>query len=128
MGSFLPSVAFSYSFLAFCLLLVSLYKPLRNWWRSCISIYEINKLQLFAQSLISSKQIVLLHCRVGVRGAKDAGAKVVAVPSLQGQDENYSIANCLLHTLLEFQPELWGLPAFEDGTFSYLLSRFIFLV
>ncbi|THU72256.1 hypothetical protein C4D60_Mb04t10180 [Musa balbisiana] len=66
-----------------------------------------------------SKCLVIEDSLVGVRGAKDAGAKVVAVPSLQGQDENYSIANCLLHTLLEFQPELWGLPAFEDDTGLY---------
>ncbi|RRT45969.1 hypothetical protein B296_00048164, partial [Ensete ventricosum] len=67
-----------------------------------------------------SKCLVIEDSLVGVRGAKAAGAKVVAVPSLQGQDENYSVASCVLHTLLEFQPELWGLPAFEDGLQSAL--------
>ncbi|CAL9755628.1 unnamed protein product [Musa acuminata subsp. burmannicoides] len=74
-----------------------------------------------------SKCLVIEDSLVGVRGAKDAGAKVVAVPSLQGQDENYSIANCLLHTLLEFQPELWGLPAFEDGLQSALPIEPLFI-
>ncbi|XP_008813770.2 bifunctional riboflavin kinase/FMN phosphatase-like isoform X1 [Phoenix dactylifera] len=62
----------------------------------------------------SSACLVIEDSPVGVRAAKASGAKVVAVPSLQCQDERYSIANCVLHSLLEFQPELWGLPAFED--------------
>ncbi|KAG1346749.1 putative (DL)-glycerol-3-phosphatase 2 [Cocos nucifera] len=62
----------------------------------------------------SSACLVIEDSLVGVRAAKASGAKVVAVPSLQHQDEHYSIANFVLHSLLEFQPELWGLPAFED--------------
>lgn len=65
-----------------------------------------------------------------MKAAKTAGAKVVAVPSLKGQDDFYSIANYMLHSLLEFQPELWDLPAFDDCTFfslsissSYLLTN-----
>jgi riboflavin kinase / FMN hydrolase len=53
---------------------------------------------------------------VGVRAAKDSGAKVLAVPSLQGQKERYLIADLILHSLLDFQPNLWGLPSFEDCT------------
>ncbi|URD98632.1 haloacid dehalogenase-like hydrolase [Musa troglodytarum] len=74
-----------------------------------------------------SKCLVIEDSLVGVRGAKAAGAEVVAIPSVQGQDENYSIANCLLHTLLEFQPELWGLPAFEDGLQSALPIEPLFI-
>ncbi|PKA53248.1 riboflavin kinase [Apostasia shenzhenica] len=52
--------------------------------------------------------------RVAVRAAKDAEAKVAAVPSLQNQAERYLIADRVLHSLLEFQPEILGLPPFED--------------
>ncbi|XP_043690303.1 bifunctional riboflavin kinase/FMN phosphatase-like [Telopea speciosissima] len=50
----------------------------------------------------------------GVMAAKSAGMKVVAVPSLQTQADRYSIATYVLHSLLEFQPEIWGLPPFDD--------------
>ncbi|KAG0489207.1 hypothetical protein HPP92_008018 [Vanilla planifolia] len=50
---------------------------------------------------------------VGVKVAKH-GATVVAVPSLQNQIERYSVADHILHSLLDFQPELWGLPALDD--------------
>ncbi|XP_072973041.1 bifunctional riboflavin kinase/FMN phosphatase-like isoform X1 [Typha angustifolia] len=62
----------------------------------------------------ASSCLVIEDSLVGVRAAKAAGAKVVAVPSLRNQDEYYSIANSVLHSLLDFQPESWGLPAFED--------------
>uniref|UniRef100_A0A2N9J249 riboflavin kinase n=1 Tax=Fagus sylvatica TaxID=28930 RepID=A0A2N9J249_FAGSY len=39
--------------------------------------------------------------------------KVVAVPS-HSEADCYSLADSVLHSLLEFQPELWGLPPFED--------------
>ncbi|PKU82192.1 riboflavin kinase [Dendrobium catenatum] len=62
----------------------------------------------------ASSCLVIEDSPVGVRAAKDAGTTVVAVPSLQNQAERYSIANYVLRSLLEFQPELWGLPPFED--------------
>ncbi|KAK6134315.1 hypothetical protein DH2020_031938 [Rehmannia glutinosa] len=61
-----------------------------------------------------------LHCLViedslvGVKAGKAAGMKVVAVPSLQIECDSYSIADSILHSLLEFQPEQWGLPQFGD--------------
>ncbi|KAK4438820.1 Bifunctional riboflavin kinase/FMN phosphatase [Sesamum alatum] len=61
-----------------------------------------------------------LHCLViedslvGVKAGKAAGMKVVAVPSLQIESDSYSIADSILHSLLEFQPEQWGLPQFGD--------------
>lgn len=58
--------------------------------------------------------LVIEDSVVGVMAGKAAGMKVVAVPSLQTQPDRYSIADSVLHSLLEFQPELWGLPAFED--------------
>ncbi|KAF6151946.1 hypothetical protein GIB67_010520 [Kingdonia uniflora] len=46
--------------------------------------------------------------------AKAAGMKVVVVLSIQTQADRYSVVDFVLHSLLEFQPEPWGLPAFED--------------
>ncbi|GFP80039.1 bifunctional riboflavin kinase/fmn phosphatase [Phtheirospermum japonicum] len=51
---------------------------------------------------------------VGVKAGKAAGMKVLAVPSLQVESHIYSMADTIIHSLLEFQPELWGLPQFED--------------
>ncbi|OVA04046.1 HAD hydrolase [Macleaya cordata] len=58
--------------------------------------------------------LVIEDSLVGVTAGKAAGMKVVAVPSLQAQADRYTIADSVLHSLLEFQPEIWGLPAFED--------------
>ena len=43
--------------------------------------------------------------RVGVKAANAAKMKVVAVPSRREADCN-GLANAVLHSLLEFQPEL----------------------
>ncbi|WVY99600.1 hypothetical protein V8G54_025670 [Vigna mungo] len=51
--------------------------------------------------------------RVGVKAANAAQMKIVAVPSEREADCN-GLANVVLHSLLEFQPELWGLPPFDD--------------
>lgn len=61
-----------------------------------------------------SNCLVIEDSPVGVRAAKDAGTAVVAVPSLHNQAKSYTIANYVLQSLLEFQPELWGLASFED--------------
>ncbi|KAG5512964.1 hypothetical protein RHGRI_038632 [Rhododendron griersonianum] len=58
--------------------------------------------------------LVIEDSLVGVKAAKAAGMKVVAVPSLQNAADQYSNADSVLHSLLELQPELWGLPAFDD--------------
>ncbi|KAH6785487.1 hypothetical protein C2S51_037942 [Perilla frutescens var. frutescens] len=62
----------------------------------------------------SSCCLVIEDSIVGVKAGKAAGMKVVAVPSLQNESDSYSIADSILHSLLEFQPEQWGLPQFED--------------
>lgn len=61
--------------------------------------------------------------RVGVAAAKAAGMKVVAVPSIVTQANSYS-ADCVLHSLLEFRPESWGLPEFKDciSLFNFSLA------
>lgn len=52
--------------------------------------------------------------RVGVEAAKAAKMKVVAVPSLQSNTHSYCDADSVLNSLLEFQPEEWGLKPFDD--------------
>ncbi|KAK3161989.1 hypothetical protein QOZ80_1BG0083910 [Eleusine coracana subsp. coracana] len=61
-----------------------------------------------------SSCLVIEDSLVGVKGARASGAKVVAVPSLQSQRQQYSIADTVLYSLLDFYPELWGFPPFED--------------
>uniref|UniRef100_A0A0E0FTD9 Riboflavin kinase n=1 Tax=Oryza nivara TaxID=4536 RepID=A0A0E0FTD9_ORYNI len=65
-----------------------------------------------------SSCLVIEDSLVGVQGARASGAKVVAVPSLQSQRQHYSIADSILYSLLDFHPELWGLPPFEDRCFT----------
>ncbi|VAH79854.1 unnamed protein product [Triticum turgidum subsp. durum] len=61
-----------------------------------------------------SSCLVIEDSLVGIRGAKASGAKVVAVPSLQTERKRYSIADLVLCSLLDFHPELWDLPPFDD--------------
>lgn len=57
-----------------------------------------------------------------MKASKSAKIKVVAVPSVITQIDEYSIADSVIHSLLEFQPQLWGLPSFEDGKlWSFIL-------
>jgi hypothetical protein len=64
--------------------------------------------------VVSCTPPMLFFHSVGVKGAKASGAKAVAVPSLQNQRNHYYIADVILYSLLDFQPEMWGLPPFED--------------
>ena len=72
--------------------------------------------------------VTIYFNRVGVKAAKAAGMKVVAVPSLQNAANQYSIADSVLHSLLEFRPELWGLPPFEDCLYPSNLFTFLILI
>lgn len=58
--------------------------------------------------------LVIEDSLTGVKAGKAAGMKVVAVPSLPSESDNFSVADMVLHSLLELQPEVWGLPPFED--------------
>jgi len=51
-----------------------------------------------------------------VLAGKAAGMQVVAVPSLPSKDARplYSSADVILSSLLDFQPDLWGLPPLND--------------
>ncbi|ESW21737.1 hypothetical protein PHAVU_005G095600 [Phaseolus vulgaris] len=57
--------------------------------------------------------LVIEDSMVGVKAANAAKMKIVAIPSRREADCN-GLANVVLHSLLEFQPELWGLPPFND--------------
>lgn len=57
--------------------------------------------------------LVIEDSLVGVKAANAAKMKVVAIPSRREAD-CHGLANVVLHSLLEFQPELWGLPPFDD--------------
>ncbi|KAL8461118.1 hypothetical protein ACS0TY_032550 [Phlomoides rotata] len=75
----------------------------------------------------SSCCLVIEDSIVGVKAGKAAGMKVVAVPSLQNDSDSYSIADSILHSLLELQPEEWGLPQFEDWVGNALPIEPIYL-
>ena len=42
---------------------------------------------------------------------------MVAVPSVQSELDEFLIADYVIHSFLDFQPERWGLPPFNDCTF-----------
>lgn len=50
----------------------------------------------------------------GVTAGKAAGMEVVAVPSIPKQTHLYESADDILNSLLDLQPEKWGLPPFKD--------------
>ncbi|KAH9622467.1 hypothetical protein KSS87_007971 [Heliosperma pusillum] len=61
----------------------------------------------------TSNCLVIEDSLVGVKAGKAAGMKVVVVPS-ETEADAAAVADLSLNSLLEFQPELWGLPPFDD--------------
>lgn len=51
----------------------------------------------------------------GVRAARLAGMQCVMVPDPQMAPELRTEATLVLNSLLEFKPEQFGLPPFDDG-------------
>ncbi|KZV31264.1 bifunctional riboflavin kinase/FMN phosphatase, partial [Dorcoceras hygrometricum] len=61
-----------------------------------------------------SSCLVIEDSLPGVVAGKEAGMTVVAVPSLPKQSQHFTSADEVINSLLDFQPDKWGLPAFED--------------
>lgn len=55
-----------------------------------------------------------LDVRPGITAGKSAGMEVVAVPSIPKQSHLYTLADEVINSLLDLQPEKWGLPPFQD--------------
>lgn len=62
------------------------------------------------------KCLVIEDAPAGVLAAKAAGMQVVAVPSIPSKDARpqYSSADVIYSSLLDFQPEVWGFPSLND--------------
>ncbi|CAK9858027.1 unnamed protein product [Sphagnum jensenii] len=60
--------------------------------------------------------LVIEDAPAGVKAGKAAGMTVLAVPSLPTKEFHslYSDADVVLNSLLDLEPETWGLPPFED--------------
>ena len=75
-----------------------------------------------------------MHVRPGVTGGKAAGMEVVAVPSIP-KSHLYTEADEVINSLLDLQPELWGLPPFDDCKYlktwinvAVLFNKFPFIL
>ncbi|KAI3515537.1 hypothetical protein L1887_14436 [Cichorium endivia] len=64
--------------------------------------------------------LVIEDSLVGIKAGKAANMQVVAVPSIQSESDQYSIADHVIHSFLDFQPELWALPPFDDWVMKAL--------
>ncbi|KAJ3690054.1 hypothetical protein LUZ61_019218 [Rhynchospora tenuis] len=61
-----------------------------------------------------SSCLVIEDSIAGVTAGKAAGMEVIAVPSIPKQVDKFSSAFEVVNSLLDLQPEKWGLPPFED--------------
>ncbi|XXG42715.1 hypothetical protein AAC387_Pa01g2923 [Persea americana] len=61
-----------------------------------------------------SKCLVIEDSLTGVMAGNAAGMGVVAVPSMRKQAPLFNIADEVINSLLDLQPEKWGLPPFQD--------------
>ncbi|PIA65599.1 hypothetical protein AQUCO_00100830v1 [Aquilegia coerulea] len=62
----------------------------------------------------ASRCVVIEDSLPGVIAGKAAGMSVIAVPSLPNQSELSTSADEVINSLLDLQPEKWGLPPFLD--------------
>nr|GFA48277.1 bifunctional riboflavin kinase/FMN phosphatase-like [Tanacetum cinerariifolium] len=64
--------------------------------------------------------LVIEDSFVGIKAGKAANMQVVAVPSVQSESDEFSIADYVIHSFLDFQPETWGLPPLNDWVMKAL--------
>ncbi len=60
------------------------------------------------------KCLVFEDSPVGVKAARAAGMAVIAVPDPHLEPDIFPEADCILRSLVEFDPAAWGLPPYED--------------
>ncbi|XP_054930967.1 uncharacterized protein [Dermacentor andersoni] len=68
----------------------------------------------FAEDPAPGKVLVFEDTPAGVTAALEAGMQVVMVPDARMDQENRSRATLCIDSLLDFKPELFGLPPFEE--------------
>ncbi|KAF4396373.1 hypothetical protein G4B88_019173 [Cannabis sativa] len=80
------------------------------------SLFSLDLLKQWFSSTISKDSCVCTFCylRPGVTAGKAAGMEVVVVPSLPKQSNSFTAADEVINSLLDFRPEKWGLPPFQD--------------
>ncbi|KFK29093.1 hypothetical protein AALP_AA7G087900 [Arabis alpina] len=61
------------------------------------------------------KALVFEDAPSGVQAAKNAGMNVIMVPDPRLDKSYCDVADQVLASLLDFKPEEWGLPSFEDS-------------
>ncbi|XP_024991144.1 bifunctional riboflavin kinase/FMN phosphatase-like [Cynara cardunculus var. scolymus] len=71
-------------------------------------------------SVDASCCLVVEDSVVGIKAGKAAKMQVVAVPSIQSESDQYLIADHVIHSFLDFHPELWALPPFDDWVMKAL--------
>ncbi|KAL5715352.1 hypothetical protein ACHQM5_017183 [Ranunculus cassubicifolius] len=69
----------------------------------------------------TSRCLVMEDSLPGVAAAKAAGMSVIAIPSLPKQSNLFDSADEVINSLLDFHPENWGLPQFNDWIEGTLL-------
>ncbi|XP_054930953.2 pseudouridine-5'-phosphatase-like [Dermacentor andersoni] len=62
------------------------------------------------------KVLVFEDAPKGVTAALAAGMQVIMIPDARMDEENRRRATLCIASLLDFKPEQFGLPPFEDGT------------
>ncbi|XP_021902275.1 bifunctional riboflavin kinase/FMN phosphatase [Carica papaya] len=87
-------------------------------WNDQIVMFEFSNLRFLEAAKRLKKEpsscLVIEDSIPGVTAGKAAGMEVVAVPSIPKQTHLYESADDILNSLLDLQPEKWGLPPFKD--------------
>ncbi|XP_037572205.2 uncharacterized protein LOC119454312 [Dermacentor silvarum] len=69
----------------------------------------------FDEKILSEKVLVFENSPMGVTAARAAGMQVVMVSDTRVDEENRRQATMCITSLLEFKPELFGLPSFQTS-------------